>query len=511
MSADSAVIKGSVFLNKGFSATGEVRLLGAQIGGDLECGGARFDGKDGDALSADSAIIKGSVFLNKGFSATGEVRLLGAQIGGNLECGGAKFDGKDGDALSADMAVIRGSVFLNKDFSATGEVRLLGAQIDGTLTCRGARFDGKDGDALSADRAVVKGSVFLDEGFSATGKVRLLGAQIGGNLECGGARFDGKDGDALFADGMTVAGAFFFRNLKQPVHGVSLSSANVGQLVDDLKAWGDHLRLDGFVYGAFVGGAPTNAAFRLTWLQKETLVPFRPQPWRQLQKVLREMGHAESAREVAIAFENRLQELDLIGQTPKNWSRPVSKIYRLAWRLLHSLFRILMGYGYRPLRLIAWIMGVWLSCGIFYWYAAVEGTFSPSNPIVFQHPAYVSCVPSQTGAEVDEGPKPTSGQPSEKVRGGGNWYFFKELPEEYTGFSPLAYSLDVILPLVNLHQENDWAPMIPTPKSIWHQELRTLTLKHFTRWVLWAEILFGWMASLLLVAVVSGLTKRHEE
>ena len=80
-----------------------------------------------------------------------------------------------------------------------------------------------------------------------------------------------------------------------------------------------------------------------------------------------------------------------------------------------------------------------------------------------------------------------------------------------TGFNPLAYSLDVILPLVDLQQEKDWAPMIPTPKAVWWEELRGTGWKHRARLVLWAETLFGWLASLLLVAIVSGLTKRRED
>jgi len=87
----------------------------------------------------------------------------------------------------------------------------------------------------------------------------------------------------------------------------------------------------------------------------------------------------------------------------------------------------------------------------------------------------------------------------------------EKLHEEYTGFSPLAYSLDLILPLVDLQQEHDWAPMIPTSKNTWIDELKAHNLKHLTRLVVRFEILFGWMSSLLLVAVISGLTKRLEE
>jgi len=106
--------------------------------------------------------------------------------------------------------------------------------------------------------------------------------------------------------------------------------------------------------------------------------------------------------------------------------------------------------------------------------------------------------------------KAACGLPS--VQGAGNWYLCKDLREEYTGFSPFLYSLDLILPLVDLQQEHDWAPMIPTPQNTWANEWSNLkNLKHWTRFLMWLEILFGWMASLLLVAVVSGLTKRREE
>lgn len=58
------------------------------------------------------------------------------------------------------------------------------------------------------------------------------------------------------------------------------------------------------MYGSIAGGAPTDAAIRQSWLDKQDVtysgtdgkgINFCPQPWRQLQKVLHEMGHAEDA------------------------------------------------------------------------------------------------------------------------------------------------------------------------------------------------------------------------
>ncbi|MGD1212513.1 MAG: hypothetical protein ABR973_14285 [Candidatus Acidiferrales bacterium] len=100
LAADFINVKGAVFLVEGFHATGEVRLIGAQIGGDLDCRGAVLHNpaqakaeNGGTALLADGAVVKGSVFLNQGFQAEGTVRLVGAQIGGDLVCDKAQFDG----------------------------------------------------------------------------------------------------------------------------------------------------------------------------------------------------------------------------------------------------------------------------------------------------------------------------------------------------------------------------------------------------------------------------------
>ncbi|MCX7257800.1 MAG: hypothetical protein NTZ64_14050 [Polaromonas sp.] len=458
----------------------------AEVAGTLNLFGSLVPG-----LWADGLQCKGGLFLSGGFSSTGEVRLPGIQIGGDLQCNGAKLDNKAGNALLADSAVIKGSVFLSDDFTATGEVRLVGAQIDGDLECEGAKLDVKEGIALLANKAVIKGDVNLTGSFISTGEVRLQGVWIDGSLSCKGAKLDGKSGVALGCDGMQVTDSFFFCSLASPVKGVSLASARVGQLIDDAASWGEELVLDGFVYDHLAGGAPTDAATRLAWIKKQSRKfiekeDFRPQPWKQLQKVLHAMGHTEDARQVGIDFEDRLRALGRIGQTPADWQKWRRTAYSHVAKAFHFSFKWLIGYGYRPLRLGAWMVGVWLVCAFVYWSAALQGVMAPSNPLVFQHmPQYDSCKP--------------------------NWYLCEALPEEYTGFSPLAYSLDVLLPLVNLQQEQDWAALIPTPKGSWYQELGNLSFKHLVRLVIWFEILFGWVASLLLVAVVSGLTKRSED
>ena len=89
-----------------FSAEGEVRLLGAHIGGALDFNGAQLTNANGPALSADSLEIDQGMFCRVGedghpFSAEGEVRLLGAHIGGTLEFDGARLKNQKGPALNA--------------------------------------------------------------------------------------------------------------------------------------------------------------------------------------------------------------------------------------------------------------------------------------------------------------------------------------------------------------------------------------------------------------------------
>lgn len=520
LQGDGMEIKGAALLRGTFQAYGPIRLLGAKINGNLECDSSKFDGQGKTAFNLDGAVIRGSIFMRAGCSAIGTVRLGGAQISGALDCTDAQFNGHSEAAIFADGATIQGGVFLRGGFKATGSTRFSNTYIRGNFECTGSDLDGHGEAALILDSATIQGSVFLRDGLRARGPIRLLGTQISGDLDCTNAQFDCNAEASIFASNLRVAGRFFFDKLKYPARRVWLTAASVGVLIDNADAWGEGLMLDGFTYGNLGSGAQISAYARLAWLDKQQPgqcgfesdgTDFRPQPWRQLQKVLREMGHVEDARQVAIAFEDRLRRADLIGLSPANWRVWQKRTYRLIGRGFHYGFGILTGYGYRPMRLLGWFFGVWLGCAIFYWCAALppNNVFAPSNPLVFQEAAYAACVPGSDAAKLEQA-KPVDAMPA-PVKGAGNWYLCEKLRAEYTGFSPLAYSLDVILPLVDLQQQKDWSPMIPTPKAVWWQELRGSGWKHITRMVVWAETLFGWLASLLLVAIVSGLTKRRED
>ena len=67
-----------------------VSLGGARIKGDLSFTGAKLEAKEAGALLADGAEIGGNVLLRGCFESSGTVRLVSAQIGGDLDFLGAK-------------------------------------------------------------------------------------------------------------------------------------------------------------------------------------------------------------------------------------------------------------------------------------------------------------------------------------------------------------------------------------------------------------------------------------
>jgi hypothetical protein len=120
-----------------------------------------LDGCRTAGIEGDRVHVQGGCLLRQGFVADGEARLLGARIGGNLECSRGTFRNVGGMALILDGAVVDGGVYFRDEFKSEGEVRLLGAKIGGNLSCEGGMFSNKVSNALIADSARVEGGFLL--------------------------------------------------------------------------------------------------------------------------------------------------------------------------------------------------------------------------------------------------------------------------------------------------------------------------------------------------------------
>jgi hypothetical protein len=443
-------VNGSVILNDSFHAAGGVWLVGASIGGDLYAIGGAFENADATALACDRLQVARNVFLYRGFRAVGEVRLSGAHIGGNLECDASTFQNAGRVALNCEQIHVLGSVFLRNGFHAIGNVRLQGANIGGLLECDGGVFENAGGVALTCDGLRLTGSFWLRKGFRAVGAVQLLGASIGGDLSCQGGKFENSDGMALVCDGARVEGRFFFSEVATLRGRVQLSGFHVGTLLDDAESWvraKDRLILDGFTYGRIDGDrAFTGAKDRIAWLKlqqsSDLKEEFRPQPWEQLIKVLREMGHPNEANKVAIEKQRALRRAGRIeGRVTKG---------------LHWLYGKLVGYGYRPIRLVGMMVGVWAVCALAFWWASTPGALPISPP----ESQFVRATVAQAG---DAGSR---------------------------RFDAALYALDVVLP-ISVGYEQQYR--IDAPGLRWLATFGTMS---------------GWIGSLLLLGVLGNLLKK---
>jgi hypothetical protein len=135
LAADGAKVAGNVLLNEGFVSAGALRLAGADIAGSLICADAQLDGCDenGYALVADEIRVGGSMMLNEGFTASGAVRLPGANIARNLVCSGAQLSGQDDQGVALRGGGIKvASIYLNDGFTAAGMIWLESATISGS-------------------------------------------------------------------------------------------------------------------------------------------------------------------------------------------------------------------------------------------------------------------------------------------------------------------------------------------------------------------------------------------
>ncbi|MGD0788238.1 MAG: hypothetical protein ABR898_09660 [Terracidiphilus sp.] len=466
LSADRAKIAGDIHLSRRFSSVGTISLVGTRIGGALDCSGAIFGGGDSPsdgntsewiAILAVKADIANGVFFTDKFSSSGAIRLQSSQIGGDLNCSGATLTSRK-NTLYADGARISGKVQLVGGFSSSGTINLPGAQIDGSLDCSGAHLTAEQ-TTVYADGARIGQSVFLRERFFSSTTVRFNGAKIGGDLDCTGARIGN-----LECKGLQTGGDLICTGIQWPeAANLDLSNSSFARLQDDsnCRPSKGHLKLDGLVYRDFVLPAGTTpgmvAEDRIVWLglqPKEELN--KPQPWMQVAKVLEANGNSDGAKRVIYVF--RRQQ-----------ASTANPFYYLASLINDKLEE-------QPMRILFPIVLLWLFGFVIFWRARRMKAMAPKD--------------SDACKEF-------------RVSG--------EIPEEYVPFSAAMYTLENVLPVVKLGQDDAWGPNPQAKPASWFPGRPYLA---WTRWLpgmnypwlailRWTIILLGWALALILAAAIS--------
>jgi hypothetical protein len=287
-----------------------------------------------------------------------------------------------------------------------------------------------------------------------------------------------------------------------------------------------------------MGHGDYSVATRKRWLMRQPPehlgVSFRPQPFEQLIKVYREMGHDREARAIA-KFKESSRYRSLFTKLWHGWrDRPkfsnlfgkhalyASPLDFIAWPITLSWRAVSRAAATLPLalawafvglgtaywygwgRILLFLLALWIGGGALYSEVASQGGFAPSNPAIYLN---------------------------EKLQAkcGRHWTACKGAPAELPGFNPYLYSLDIMLPVLDLGQKHDWQPLdrvddpvqFNLPALTWlpindlrHSEIPDFDIKRqpvgegrvdaFVR----AQTLLSWGALGLLLAMLSGLIKK---
>jgi hypothetical protein len=453
-------------------AFADLSLDGAEIGG------LYLSGSHTGQISAGGSRIRGSVRLCCGFEASGQVFFGNSRIDGDFDChaGSFRHDKVKGDdpwaeempALFLGASKVEGPIWFDAGFTADGAVDVNGVTCIG-LFCFGGHFTNPGKPALNASAASLSKVAWLANSgkwsaMEADGLVQFDSARVGGYILASGAKFLGKSSEAhgFSAVGLSAEGGIVWANVD--LHDgatLDLRAASVNGLFDDENSWPrpGRLAIDGFVYRDFYSG-PSDARSRLRWLSLASgqhppwlVVPsgFRPQPYRELAKVLRAKGDDRGATLVLVTEEDlRYAQYGALG---RGWGG------FLKWSI---------GYGHRPLRVIAWSLAVVLLGWIVVRVGAQSGVMRPTWPEN----------------------RPTS-----------------EPLKPYERLNPLLYSIDVFVPFVNLHQEHYWWPDAEASGECrvlnWNIRVNGALLRSY----LWLQIIAGWLLSAVFIAGVTGLLR----
>ena len=415
----------SISINRGARVDGQVRFIGARIGGQLNLRDSQFNGFDGEAMSLHEATVTRSLYL-RGSTFEGKVNLSGSSIGGRLDARGAVFQQNNGLAIDMNASSVDRGIQLD-GAEVDGELRIVAGRVGGYLRARkhqgrNAQFvapsrqileryvhgredhDPLSGSAIFIERTTVVRDVTFSDGADIEGLV-IRRSVVGDNLRLDRVGLHaGPSGVGLDASGTTVGGALILHQANESTGSIDVSHASVQRLDDRLPWRCNEFDIDGFTYRAVVGRDPRQDVVpRMEWLRSQR--SFSGQPYEQLASVYRTAGYPDQARTVL-------------------WRRDVDlrKEGRLTLpsRLANWAFGSLVGHGYRLHRAFGWLLLLWL--------AGAWGL--------------------QTAW--DRGAVDLAGRKPEEHR--------VRCPVGKPCFSPLLLSLDLIVPVVEIGQQSFWIP-----------------------------------------------------
>jgi len=488
---------------------GRIDGIGLTVKGQIAMGGTRCSCPGDVAMDLQSVRVNGSVFLNSygdhRFEADGVVSLMMADIRGGCVISGGRFSNPPGNALVLEDAVIAGpfhAIAARKGdprLEVFGTLQMVDTEISGGTNFSGALLvvdaDGRRAkqNALRMDGAMIESDLIFatdrdGRAFEVNGKSDFSGLTVTKSLICRGAIFR----EAVEADALTVGERLVMRRKTQFQGRLNLQNAKIGEIHDHRDCWPErgNLILDGLEYKRFSDSrddaySPSIADIRLEWLGRQSysrsyFAPIPSQPYVQLAHVLTAMGQKPQSTKVLARLQlHRLRRDLLYLADPMTflaaawlivWIHEINILAFLlvaiatllvladgfvgnrledagfldmarAWRRrpqfgsLDFVPRFFLwataGHGYYPERAIVWLAALLTSGGLIFDVAHGRG-------LMYPHPS----VGVEMGFE--------NLQPSVRE---------DKQPPTYPRFNAWAYSLNVLIPFLELHQLSHWIPV----------------------------------------------------
>ena len=373
-----------------------------------------------------------------------------------------------------------------------GAIRMQNSRFEEHIDCEQSEckqlvLNGSDLQDLFGQTMKVTGSVFL-RNITTQATIDLNSATIGGPLACEKATFEVKNGHAFNAQSAKINGGLVWRGVTVTKGTLNFANAHTSVLCDDEGSWpsGWRVDLEGLTYDTIIGG-PLDAKSRLAWLHNVSNWngTFTPQPYTQLAKILRDMGHDNDARQVlekrdALLLKSYRKNLRKLSETTKNItvSHLATKSLAAAhWLFVDKLMGTLTGYGHQPFRSLRFLFLLIGLAAIPSHMAWTFGGFAPNSAVIQVSDDWKALSHKENAAE----------EWSAKTQAGRDWETFQAI----------AYATDLVIPIINIGQTDAWAPSTTRGAAGYHMW-----------WLSWVFTIVGWIVTALGAAAITGVIRR---
>jgi len=312
LSLDGANINGSVFLNNGFKASGEIRFINSSMQ-NIYLSGAILTNPGKQTFVADNVLISDELRCCDGFQSNGKISLQNASIKGNVTFDNAKLSNPNNYTLLGSGTEFGQNVYFINNCLSEGEINLVGSRIKADLICESSSFSSPNHISLALSQMNLR-TMFLRH-IKATGIVNISGSTINNSLIID-----------KYVDFSSAS--------------LDLTNSIINTLSDTEESWPakNNLFINGLIYNniGYTNGKEKND--RISWIKLQPDICFSTQPYQQLANVLYLIGNEEYAKETLIT---------------KNIEYDKHSRMHILKRLWRNIFRLFVNYGYDFDRLVA--------------------------------------------------------------------------------------------------------------------------------------------------------------